>query len=52
MSQYTPSGENKEGRKLLALEYKIVLNKAKELGLNKGFFQEMSSSNDNFIPEF
>lgn len=52
MSQYTPSGENKEGRKLLALEYKIVLNKAKELGLNKGFFQEMSSSSDNFIPEF
>mgnify|MGYP003571462952 CR=1 FL=1 len=52
MSQYTPSGEKKEGRKLLNLEYKVVLNKAKKLGLNKGFFQDMSASDENFIPEF
>lgn len=52
MSQFTPSGENKIGRKLLKLEYKIVLKKARSLGLDQGFFQEMSASDENFIPEF
>lgn len=52
MSQYTPSGEHKEGRRLNRLEYKSVLAHAKKLGLNQGFFQELDSSNEDFIPNF
>ena len=52
MSQYTPSGENKEGRKLLQLEYKTILKKAESLGLTKGYFQDLNSSDEDFIPNF
>lgn len=52
MSQYVPSGEEGIGRKLYALEYKIVLNEAKKIGLKKGFFQDLSSSSEKFIPHF
>lgn len=52
MSQFTPSGEEKEGRKILKLEYKAVLAAAKKLNLNKGFFQDLESSDEGFIPEF
>ena len=52
MSQFVPSGENKEGRKLSIIEYKAVLSHINKLGLSKGYFQELSSSNENYIPDF
>ena len=52
MSQFVPSGEEGIGRRLYALEYKIVLKEAKKIGLKKGFFQDLSSSSEKFIPHF
>lgn len=52
MSQFTPSGELAKGRRLKGLEYKIILKKVKELGLDKGFAQELESANENYIPNF
>lgn len=51
MSQFTPVGEFKD-RKIYPLEYKLVLQHAKNLQLNNGYFQELSSSSQDFIPEF
>ena len=52
MSQFVPSGEKEIGQRLKPIEYKIVLNKAKALGLEKGYIQELSASDKNFIPDF
>ena len=52
MAQFIPSGEKAIGRRLKPIEYKIVLNKAKSLGLEKGYIQELSASDKNFIPDF
>ena len=50
MGQFTPMrGELK--RKIYPLEYKAVLSHAEKLGL-KGYFQDLSSADENFIPEF
>lgn len=51
MSQYIPLGEN-GGRKIYPLEYKIVTSHAQKIGLNNGYFQEMGSADENFIPDF
>ena len=54
MGQYLPmhkAGEYKEiDRKLKPIEYKIVCNKAIELGLTDGYFQELSSADELYIP--
>ena len=52
MSQFIPSGENKEGRRLSILEYKAVLSHIKKLGLSEGFIQELSSADEDYIPDF
>lgn len=52
MSQFIPSGELKNGRKINNLEYKTVLSHANKLGLNEGYFQELSSSSEDYIPNF
>lgn len=51
MSQFVPIGKDFD-RKILPLEYKIVLSHAQKIGLNDGYFQEMTSANDKFIPKF
>lgn len=54
MSQYTPYYKANEfleiNRKLKPIEYKIVTNYAKELGIENGFFQEFESATESFIP--
>jgi len=50
MGQFTPTRGNLN-RKLYPLEYKAVLAHADKLKL-EGYFQELSSANENFIPEF
>src|SRR5574344_121206 len=54
MCQYTPyynaSLYPEINRKLTPLEYKIVLNKAINLGITNGFAQEMSSATEKYIP--
>ena len=54
MGQYTPYFNSDKypeiNRPLKPIEYKIVLQKAKELGLTNGYIQELSSSNENYIP--
>lgn len=52
MSQFTPVGKGELKRKIYPLEYKLVLNYAQKLGLDKGFFQEFSSADEIFIPNF
>ena len=56
MSQYTPFGEAKNypeiNRSLKPLEYKRVYNYLLKLGFYNGFMQEMSSSNNCYIPDF
>lgn len=52
MGQFIPSGEDKEGRKLNHLEYKAVLSHIKKLQLNEGFIQDLSSADENYIPDF
>ena len=54
MCQYTPcfkSFEHAEiNRKLLPLEYKLVVKHAINLGLTNGFSQEFESATENYIP--
>ena len=54
MSQYTPCYNSKLfpeiNRTLKPVEYKIVLQKANELGLNNGYSQMLESGNDIYIP--
>ena len=52
MSQFTPNGKGEKLRKITPLEYKIVLSYFKKIGLENGFSQEISSSNDAFVPNF
>ena len=52
MSQFTPNGEMKEGRRILPLEYKLVLNHLKKIGLNDGFMQDMDAADEEYIPNF
>lgn len=52
MSQFTPNGKGDLNRKLLPLEYKIILNYADKLGFNQGFVQDFCSADENYIPKF
>ncbi len=51
MGQFTPLGKY-FSRKLKPLEYKVVLNYALKLGLENGYFQELESASNSFIPKF
>ena len=51
MSQFIPFGKPFD-RKLLPLEYKIVVSHAKKLGLNHGYIQELESAKSEFVPKF
>ena len=54
MSQYTPCYKSSEypeiNRPLKNIEYRIVLNKARELGIENGFCQQLESCSEDFIP--
>lgn len=52
MSQFVPNGKGEKTRKISPLEYKIVLAKFNKLGLKNGYFQEMNSSSEGYIPNF
>lgn len=52
MSQFVPVGKGEKDRKITALEYKIVLSHFNKIGLKNGYFQDMDSSSDTFIPKF
>lgn len=56
MSQYFPAYKANEfpeiSRKLTTLEYKRVLEYAKEHGIKNGFFQDRSSSSEGYVPQF
>ncbi len=51
MGQFTPIG-NFIKERLKPLEYKIVLGYAEKLGLTNGFFQDLESADETFIPQF
>lgn len=54
MGQYTPCHNAKYfeeiNRKITPLEYKIVINHAKKLGLTSGFVQDLESASQKYIP--
>jgi len=56
MSQYTPAGRAAEfphlDRRLLAEEYEAALCYMGELGLEKGYIQELSSAKEEYVPPF
>ena len=52
MAQFTPNGKGEKNRKITPLEYKIVLSYFKKLGLTNGYFQDLDSSSQCFIPKF
>lgn len=53
MSQFTPMPFCKDpGRKLLPIEYKAVLARAKSLGFTDIWTQESASASEEFIPEW
>lgn len=51
MGQFTPVG-NLIKERLKPLEYKIVLGYAEKLGLTDGYFQDLESADETFIPKF
>ena len=52
MSQFTPNGHGELKRKLTPLECKAVLAHAERIGLTQGYFQDLNSADDKFIPKF
>lgn len=52
MSQFLPNGKGEKNRKLYPLEYKIVANHFQKIGLKNGYFQDLQSANENFVPNF
>ena len=52
MSQFIPLHNSPMKRKLYPLEYKIVVNHALKIGLNRGFIQDFTSADENFVPDF
>ncbi|MBP9988191.1 MAG: radical SAM protein [Ruminococcus sp.] len=56
MSQYLPCGEAEKyptiNRKLSAREYDMVVDYADKLGFENAYIQELSSSTEDFIPDF
>ena len=51
MGQFTPMERGLQ-RRLKPLEYKIVLSYAEKIGLKDGYFQDLTSAKDDFIPDF
>ena len=56
MAQYMPYGEahgvDELGRRLYPEEYDMVVYHLMELGMEDGFVQELSSSDEKYIPDF
>ena len=56
MAQYLPFGEaagmDELGRRLTQEEYDLVADHLLELGMEDGFIQELSSSDEKYIPKF
>ena len=56
MAQYLPFGEaagmDALGRRLTPEEYEMVADHLVEIGLEDGFIQELSSSDEKYIPKF
>lgn len=56
MAQYLPFGEaegvDELGRRLTQAEYDLVADHLLELGMEDGFIQELSSSDEKYIPKF
>ncbi len=52
MSQFTPNGAGGPNRRLNRIEYKIVAEHALKLGFKNGFFQDITSADSKFTPEF
>lgn len=52
MSQFLPNGKSDKSRKITPLEYKIILSHFNKIGLKNGFFQDLDSSSEAFVPNF
>ena len=56
LGQYTPITTNNTylelNKKITKLEYKRVLNYIQKIGLTKGFYQDLDSSSEIYIPNF
>lgn len=52
MSQFTPNGVGEPSSRLKRIEYKIVCEHAVKLGFKNGYFQEFSSADGSYTPEF
>lgn len=52
MSQFTPNGVGAPDRSLKRIEYKIVAEHALKLGFSNGYFQEYSSADNAYTPDF
>lgn len=52
MAQFTPIKRGTLNRRIYPLEYKAVLSHAEKLNLDKGYIQDITSANENFVPEF
>ncbi len=52
MSQFTPNGAGEPDVKLKKIEYKVVAEHAIKLGFSAGYFQEFSSAESAYTPEF
>ena len=52
MSQFTPNGLGEPTARLKKIEYKLVAEHAMSLGFKNGYFQEFSSADGRYTPEF
>ena len=52
MSQFTPNGCGEPSARLKKIEYKLVAEHAMKLGFKIGYFQEFSSADSSYTPEF
>ncbi|MCH5161943.1 MAG: radical SAM protein [Clostridiales bacterium] len=52
MSQFTPNGVGEPTVRLKRIEYKIVAEHALKLGFKNGFFQDFSSADKKYTPDF
>ena len=56
MSQFTPTKlceqNNILNKKVSKKEYELILNKALSYGIENGYFQDLSSASETFIPDF
>jgi len=52
MSQFTPNGVGEPSKRLNKIEYKIVAEHALKLGFENGYFQDFSSADGSYTPEF